>query len=75
MSQCVQRDNQHWTFANATDGSVVVIGGNGDCLDFGPGKLPTPVSVTPCTFKSAERFYYWPWDRSSRRRARSARAI
>ena len=58
MSQCIVRDNQHWTFANAVDGSVVVVGSNGDCLTFGPGKLPTPMSVTPCTFKSAERFYY-----------------
>jgi hypothetical protein len=58
MSQCVVRDNQHWTFANAADGSVVIIGGNGDCLTFGAGKLPIPVSVTPCTFKGSERFYY-----------------
>jgi len=59
-SQCAARDNQHWTFANASDGSVVIIGGNGDCLDFGPGKLPVPVSVTPCTFSGSERFYYSP---------------
>ena len=60
LSQCAARDNQHWTFANASDGSVVIISGSGDCLDFGPGKLPVPVSVTPCTFNGSERFYYSP---------------
>ncbi len=57
MSQCASRDSQHWTFANAADGSVVIIGGNGDCLDFS-GKPGSYVSVTPCTFKANERFYY-----------------
>jgi hypothetical protein len=60
MSQCIVRDNQHWTFANADDGSVVIIGGNGDCLTFGAAKLPNYVSVLPCTFKGSERFYYTP---------------
>jgi Ricin-type beta-trefoil lectin domain len=57
ISQCAARDNQHWTFANAADGSVVIVGGNGDCLDF-TGKVPTYVSVTPCNFKTNEKFYY-----------------
>jgi hypothetical protein len=59
MSECAARDNQHWTFANASDGSVVIISGDGDCLDF-TGKIPSPVSVTPCDFKATERFYYSP---------------
>jgi hypothetical protein len=60
MSQCVARDSQFWTFANAADGSIIIVGSNGDCVDFGPGKTPTPVSVTPCTFKSVQHFYYTP---------------
>jgi hypothetical protein len=59
MSTCVTRDDQHWTFADAADGSVVIVGGNGNCLDF-TGKVGSPVSVTPCTFKGTERFYYSP---------------
>jgi hypothetical protein len=59
LSQCVIRDNQHWTFADAADGSVVIIGGNGNCLDF-TAKVVSPVSVTPCTFKGGERFFYSP---------------
>jgi hypothetical protein len=59
-SQCAARDNQHWTFADTTDGSVVIIGGaQGQCLDFS-GKTPSLVSVIPCTFKSTEHFFYTP---------------
>jgi Ricin-type beta-trefoil lectin domain len=59
ISQCAVRDNQHWTFANADDGAVVIVGGNGDCLDF-TGKPVAYVSVVPCDFKADERFYYTP---------------
>jgi hypothetical protein len=59
MSECAARDNQHWTFAHADYGSVVIIGGNGDCLDF-TGKPVSYVSVTPCDFRANERFYYSP---------------
>jgi hypothetical protein len=58
MSQCAVRDGQRWTFADAADGSVVIIGGNtGKCLDFA-GKVGSFVSVNPCTFSGAERFYF-----------------
>jgi hypothetical protein len=58
MSQCAARDGQHWTFAHAADGSVVVIGGNtGNCLDFS-GKVGSFVAMTPCTFGAAEHFSY-----------------
>ena len=58
MSQCVARDGQDWTFADAADGSVVIIGGNtGKCLDFS-AKVHSDVSMTPCTFSAAERFHY-----------------
>ena len=58
MSQCAVRDGQHWTFAHAADGSVVVIGGNtGNCLDFS-GKVGSFVSMAPCTFGAAEHFSY-----------------
>ena len=59
MSECAARDNQHWTFANVSDGSVVIVGGRGDCFD-ATGKPVAPLSVTPCTFKATERFYYSP---------------
>ena len=58
MSQCIDRDGQHWTFANAADGSLVIIGGNtGNCLDF-TAKVSSPVSMKPCTFNAGERFHY-----------------
>jgi hypothetical protein len=58
MSECAARDGQDWTFANAADGSVVIIGGNsGNCLDF-TAKVHSPVSMNPCTFSAAERFLY-----------------
>jgi hypothetical protein len=39
---------------------VVIIGGSrGHCLDF-TGAVVSPVSVTACTFKSAEHFFYTP---------------
>jgi hypothetical protein len=60
MSQCAPRDSQHWTFGAAADGSVVIIGGSeGQCLDFS-AKVDSLVSVVPCTFKSAEHFFYTP---------------
>ncbi len=56
ISQCAARDNQHWTFAHAADGSLVIIGGSaGDCLDFSGKKN---VSMNPCTFGPTERFLY-----------------
>jgi hypothetical protein len=58
MTQCEPLDNQHWTFADAADGSVVLIGGSqGECLDFA-AKAPSYVSLVPCTFKNPESFYY-----------------
>jgi hypothetical protein len=60
MSQCVLRNGQLWTFADASDGSVVIIGGNtGKCLDF-TAKPVSLVSMTPCTFAFAEHFFYSP---------------
>jgi hypothetical protein len=60
MAQCGPVDDQHWTFARAADGSVVIIGGSeGECLDFA-AKAPSAVSIVPCTFKSAEHFFYSP---------------
>jgi hypothetical protein len=56
LSQCAVRDDQEWTFANAADGSLVIIGGTaGNCLDFSVKKN---VSMTPCTFGTAEHFLY-----------------
>ena len=56
ISQCADRDNQHWTFAHAVDGSIVIIGGSaGDCLDFSGKKS---VSMNPCTFGPTEHFFY-----------------
>ncbi len=58
MSQCIDRDGQHWTFANPADGSIVIIGGNtGNCLDF-TAKVSSPVSMKPCTFNANEHFRY-----------------
>jgi hypothetical protein len=58
MSQCAARDGQDWTFADAADGSLVIIGGNtGNCLDF-TGKVTSYVSMNPCTFGTTERFAY-----------------
>jgi hypothetical protein len=58
MSQCINRNGQHWTLADAADGSIVIIGGNtGNCLDF-TAKVSSPVSMKPCTFSANERFLY-----------------
>lgn len=58
MSECAADTGQRWTFANAADGSVVIIGGStGNCLDF-TGKVQSSVSMKPCTFSSNERFLY-----------------
>jgi hypothetical protein len=58
MALCAAISSQQWTFADAAPGYVVLIGGSqGECLDFGT-KVATYVSVLPCTFKGAERFYY-----------------
>jgi hypothetical protein len=58
MSECAIRDGQRWTFADAADGSIVIIGGNtGNCLDF-TAKVSSPVSMSPCTFSANERFLY-----------------
>jgi len=58
MAECAVIDGQRWTFADAADGSVVIIGGNtGNCLDF-TAKVSSFVSMRPCTFKSGEHFFY-----------------
>jgi hypothetical protein len=58
VSQCAVRNGQEWTFADAADGSVVIIGGNtGKCLDFTPN-VSSLASMSPCTFRGAEHFFY-----------------
>jgi hypothetical protein len=58
MSECAARTGQDWTFADAADGSIVIIGGNtGNCLDFS-AKVGSSVSMKPCTFNANERFLY-----------------
>jgi hypothetical protein len=58
VSQCAVRSDQDWTFADAADGSVVIIGGaDGKCLDFS-AKVSSPVSMTAGTFGMAEHFFY-----------------
>ncbi len=58
MSMCAIRNGQRWTFADAADGSIVIIGGNtGNCLDL-TAVVSSWVSMAPCTFKSGEHFYF-----------------
>lgn len=58
MSQCAIRDGQHWTFAHAADGAVVIIGGDfGTCLDIS-ASVSSPISEIPCTFRGGEQFFY-----------------
>jgi hypothetical protein len=57
VSQCAARDDQDWTFPDVSDGSIILIDGAGQCVDFG-GVSGTLVDVVPCTFASSERFHY-----------------
>lgn len=60
ISACAVRDAQHWTLVDAADGSLVIVGGNTDnCLDFS-AKVGAYVSMKPCTFQGAERFFFTP---------------
>lgn len=59
VSQCANQPVQQWMFADASDGSVVIIGNTGQCLGL-PSKVGTPVTVTPCSFKGDERLFFTP---------------
>jgi hypothetical protein len=59
MSQCAAQPIQQWMFADAEDGSVVLIGNTGQCLGL-PSKVGSPVTMTPCTFKGTERLFFTP---------------
>jgi Ricin-type beta-trefoil lectin domain len=57
VSQCVANPDQAWMFADAEDGSVVIIGNTGQCLGL-PRVVGSPVTVTPCSFKGDEHLYF-----------------
>jgi hypothetical protein len=57
VSQCAARDNQHWTFAEATDGSFVMISGLGTCISVDK-QSPFGMDLGPCTFNGSEHFQY-----------------
>ena len=59
ISQCATRDNQHWTFAGATDGSVVLVSGSGTCLGLDKSTSATQgITLGLCAFNGAEKFFY-----------------
>jgi hypothetical protein len=57
MAECAANDNQHWTFAHASDGSIVVIDGLGQCLGL-PSKVGGYITLSNCTFSENEHFFY-----------------
>jgi hypothetical protein len=57
VSQCAASPDQAWMFADADDGSVVIIGNTGQCLGL-PVKVGSEVTVTPCSFKGHERLFF-----------------
>ncbi len=57
VSQCAARDNQHWTTAQSTDGSFVLISGEGQCVTVDK-QSQFGMDVGPCTFNADEHFLY-----------------
>jgi hypothetical protein len=57
VSACAARDNQHWTTAQSTDGSFVLISGEGQCVTLDK-QSPFGMDYGPCTFNGDEHFLY-----------------
>jgi hypothetical protein len=57
VSTCAARDNQHWTTAQSTDGSFVLISGEGQCVTVDK-QSAFGMDVGPCTFNGDEHFLY-----------------
>jgi Ricin-type beta-trefoil lectin domain len=55
VSQCADRDNQHWTFLQSTDNSIVIADGSGQCLG-DKTSVSSGIVVGPCNFGNSEHF-------------------
>jgi hypothetical protein len=55
VSQCATRSNQHWTFLQSADNSIVIADGAGHCLGY-TKSVPLGTVDGPCTFKAGEHF-------------------
>jgi hypothetical protein len=56
IQECEANDSVHWTFAQSSDNSSVLIDGYGQCMEYG-GKL-VPAQLVPCRFNGPEHFLY-----------------
>jgi hypothetical protein len=57
VSTCATRDNQHWTFAQSTDGSFVMVSGEGQCISLDK-QAQFGMDLGPCAFTASSHFQY-----------------
>jgi hypothetical protein len=62
ISKCAGKDNQHWTFTDGADGSNIIVGHLGMCLDIRGRKTGdgTPVQIWRCHYGQNQRFTVTP---------------
>ncbi len=57
IQACADNDTQHWTWAQSSDNSSVIVDGGGQCLEAAK-KSGKVAEVNPCTFLAPEHFLF-----------------
>jgi hypothetical protein len=60
LAQCTGRPNQRWTFTDGEDGSSVVVGDRGFCLNAESGAEPEKLGIATCDYHTDQRFTVTP---------------
>jgi len=62
IGKCTGRGNQRWTFTDGADGSSVVVGDLGMCLDIRNHRVKdgTPIQIWRCHYGTNQRFVVTP---------------
>ena len=60
LAPCTGRANQRWTFTDGEDGSSVVVGDRGFCLEVGHRPEPERLGIATCDYHTDQRFKVTP---------------
>ena len=60
LATCTGRANQRWTFTDGEDGSSVVVGDRGFCLNVERGPKPQMLGIATCDYRADQRFEVTP---------------
>jgi hypothetical protein len=60
LAICTGRANQRWTFTDGEDGSSVIVGDRGFCLQVERGAKPEKLGIATCDYHTDQRFNVTP---------------